>query len=311
MAEPFLALCRFLQYAGAAIVFGSPLLLLYGSPVRASASDGDLRWIKLLLFGAALTVLAATALGVIAQTSNLAGSLALAVQPESLKAALWEMDFGRSSLVRTGSALLMLIVIMLLPVGKQLWRISTAVGAVICASFAWMGHGAATEGRLGILHLAGDIAHILAAAGWIGALAVFSILLIRPMQDTSAQRALCDSLASFSGAGTAFVAVIIASGLINSAFLVGWNLEQIVSTRYGQILIAKLILFVLMLGLAARNRFQHTPTLANALQSQASSQQALAGLRRSIIVETCAVAGVLAAVAWLGMLEPVTARFQP
>lgn len=306
MAETLIAFCRFLEFVGAVVLFGSPLLLLYGSPVPASANDTDLRWTKLLLSWAAFTVLAATASGFIAQTSNLAGSLALAIQPESLEAALWEMDFGRSSLIRAGSALLVLIAIMLLPAGKRLWRVCAALGTVTCASFAWMGHGAATEGTLGMLHLAGDIAHTLAAAGWIGALVVFSILLIRPIQDTSAQKALYSSLAFFSGVGTVFVAVIIASGLINSAFLVGWNLEQIVSAPYGQVLIVKLILFALMLTLAVRNRFRHTPALANALQSLASSQQAIADLRRSIIQETSLAVAVLALVGWLGMLEPVT-----
>lgn len=306
MAEAFLALCRLLAYGGAAILFGSPLLLLYGSPLSPSATTHDLKWIKLLLSAAALTVLAATILGFIAQTSHLAGSLAVALQPESLQAALWDMDFGKSSLVRAGFAVLALLATMLLPAGKKLWWGCTAIGTIICASFAWMGHGAATEGNVGILHLAGDIAHILAAAGWIGALVVFSIMLMRPLPDFSASKAICASLASFSGAGTAFVAVIIATGLINSAFLVGWDIERIVSTTYGQVLIAKLMLFALMLILAARNRFRHMPALANTLQRAASSRQAMTALRRSVRMETCVAAGVLVLVAWLGMLEPVT-----
>jgi len=306
LAEAFLALCRFLAYTGAAILFGSPLLLLYGSPLSVSATAHDLKWIKLLLSAAALSVLVTAILGFIAQTSHLAGSLALALQPESLKAALWDMDFGRSSLVRAGFAVLALIGTRLLPVGKKLWWGCTAIGAIICASFAWMGHGAATEGNVGILHLAGDITHILAAAGWIGALVVFSIMLIRPSPDFAASKAICASLASFSGAGTAFVAIIIASGLVNSAFLVGWNAPRIASTLYGQFLIAKLLLFALMLGLAARNRFRLIPALANALQSAASPRLAMTALRRSILMETCVAAGVLVLVAWLGMLEPVT-----
>ena len=307
MAEAFLALCRFLAFAGAAVLFGSPLLLLYGSPLSASTTAHDLKWIKLLLSAAALSVLAATIFGFIAQTSHLAGSLALALQPESLQAALWDMDFGKSSLVRAGFALLALLAVMLLPACNKLWWGCIVTGTVICASFAWMGHGAATEGLIGLLHLTGDVTHMLAAAGWIGALVVFSVVLIRPAQDQTAQKALSASLRSFSGAGTIIVAVIIATGLINSAFLVGWDLERIVSTTYGQVLIAKLMLFALMLGLAARNRFRHVPALTSALRSQASSRQAVTDLRRSIFLETCVAAAVLALVAWLGMLEPVTA----
>lgn len=308
MTEAFLALCRFFAYAGAAVLFGSPLLLLYGSPLSASATAHDLKWIKPLLSVAALSVLAATIFGFLAQTSHLAGSLTLALQPESLKVALWDMDFGKSSLVRAGFTVLALVAAMLLPACNKLWWGCVVTGVVICASFAWMGHGAATEGPIGLLHLTGDITHMLAAAGWIGALVVFSVVLIRPVHDQTAQKALSASLRSFSGAGTIFVAIIIATGLINSAFLVGWDIERIVSTTYGQVLIAKLVLFALMLVLAARNRFRHAPALAGALVSIASLRQAIADLRRSIIVETCATGGVLALVGWLGTLEPVTTR---
>lgn len=217
------------------------------------------------------------------------------------------MDFGKSSLIRAGLALLAFFATMVVPVSKRLWWISATLGGAICATFAWMGHGAATEGKFGILHLAGDIAHILAAAGWIGALVIFCMVLVRPSPDLLAPNAICVSLASFSGVGTALVTIIIASGLINSAFLVGWNIQRIVSTTYGQVLIAKLLLFALMLALAARNRFRHTPTLANALQNVAPCHRPLADLRRSVLTETCVAAAVLALVAWLGMLEPVTA----
>lgn len=307
MFEALLGLCRFFQYAGATILFGSPLLLLYGSPFSSTATSETLKWIKRFLCGAALAVLTATVLGFIIQTSHLAGSVALAFEPETLKAALWDMSFGKSSLVRAGLALLGFMGIVLLPAGRRLWWICTVLGAFICASLAWMGHGAATEGNIGIVHLIGDITHILAAGGWIGALATFCFVLVWPSSEPITQKAICMSLASFSGAGTVFVAVVIASGLVNSAFLVGWDVKQIVSTLYGQILIAKLLLFALMLVLAARNRFHHTPALAAALQDRAQSQQAIADLRRSIVMETCAATAILALVGWLGMLEPVTA----
>lgn len=307
MDEAFLALCRFLDYAGAMVLFGSPLLLIYASPLSASAAPDDLKWIRRLLAAAVSIVLVATVLGFMVQTFHLAGSLALALQPEGLNAALWEMDFGKSSLIRAGFAVLALIAVMLLPAGKKLWWISAALGGAICASFAWMGHGAATEGAIGIFHLTGDIAHSLAAAGWIGALVMFCLVLAQPPLELPAQRAICASLASFTGAGTAFVAIIIASGLVNSAFLVGWDPARILPTRYGQVLIAKLLLFALMLALAAANRFRHTPVLAQALVGGADPAIALSRLRQSVAVETVTAVAVIALVSWLGMLEPVIA----
>ena len=171
-----------------------------------------------------------------------------------------------------------------------------------------MGHGAATEGSIGYVHLAGDIAHALAAGGWIGALVLFCIALIRPAPSMPAQKALVASLASFSGAGTAFVGIIIVSGLINSAFLVGWNPERIISAPYGQVLIVKLILFLAMLALAAGNRFQHAPTLTQALLNAEQTTMALSHLRKSVTAETVTAASVLVLVSWLGTLAPVTAQ---
>lgn len=308
MAEALVALCRFLEYAGAMVLFGSPLLLIYGGPLPASVPVGELKWIRPLLGAAALTVLMATALGFIAQTTHLAGSLALAFQPETLKAALWDMDFGKSSLFRLGLALLASIAAMFLSGGKKLWWLSAILGGAICTTFAWMGHGAASEGKFGALHLAGDIAHILAAAGWIGALVVFCVLVTAHVSSPTDQRALGTSLAQFSLAGSVFVAIIIGSGLINSAFLVGWNIARIVSTPYGQVLIAKLVLFTLMLALAAANRIRHTPALIEALTRGGDPAVALLHLRRSVTVETITAAAVIALVSWLGMLEPVTAQ---
>ena len=47
------------------------------------------------------------------------------------------------------------------------------------ASFAWTGHGAADEGLGGLLRVIGDVFHLIAAAVWVGALAVFALLLFQ------------------------------------------------------------------------------------------------------------------------------------
>src|SRR3546814_8655355 len=59
--------------------------------------------------------------------------------------------------------------------------------------------------------------------------------------------------------------VIAATGLINSQMIVGAeNLGRSLSSPYGQLLLAKLALFALMLALAAANRWRLTPALAAA-----------------------------------------------
>ena len=52
-----------------------------------------------------------------------------------------------------------------------------AAALALTAAIAWAGHAASTTGELGNLHLAADVLHLLAAAGWIGGLVPLALLL--------------------------------------------------------------------------------------------------------------------------------------
>jgi putative copper resistance protein D len=67
-------------------------------------------------------------------------------------------------------------------------------------------------------------------------------------------------------------------------------------------MIAKLVLFCLMLGLAAANRFVFTPALTRSLEHDGT--QDLGALRASVLAETLLAVLVLALVAWLGVMPP-------
>jgi putative copper export protein len=113
-------------------------------------------------------------------------------------------------------------------------------------------------------------------------------------------------LSSISGVGSTAVALIMLTGLVNSWFLVGpGRLADIWTTPYGQVLLAKLVVFAGMLGLAASNRYRLTPALGGALGAGISPLDSLSALRRSIVLETAAAFVVLGLVAWLGTLPPV------
>jgi putative copper resistance protein D len=169
-----------------------------------------------------------------------------------------------------------------------------------------MGHGAATEGMPGMVHLAADIVHSLAAAVWIGALAGF-VFLLRP--DVDGDRTLYESLRRFSAIGSFAVALIVLTGLVNSWFLVGPDrLADFWTTLYGQVLLAKLLAFAGMLGLAAVNRYRLTPALGDAWDKGASRATPLSALRRSVVLETMLAVAVLGLVAWLGTLPPAAVR---
>lgn len=310
MLEVAQVLVRLAQYAGAAILFGSSLFLLYGLPRAGPASPASLRWPQILLNSGALVTVSAAALGLLTQTSVMAGSWAEGLKPESLAFVITGTGIGQAGVFRVVAGAAALAILLTLRPGSLVWGLVSAVGAASCASLAWMGHGAATEGLGGRVHLVADILHSLAAAAWTGALVAF-VLLCWPRSAASAehQRSLHGALHGFAGVGAALVGVIVATGAVNSWFLIGPDrLDGLWTTAYGRLLLAKLGLFAVMLVVAASNRFRLTPALAHSLDGGASTPHAaLTALRRSLILETTAAGAILVLVAWLGTLAPVSA----
>jgi putative copper resistance protein D len=291
------------------VLFGSSLFFIYALPRMGAGSADAVRWPRPLLMASAAAVLIGCLLGFLAQTVVLAGSVQDALQPDALSAAATGMSFGKSSIVRAVVSLLFIIAFAFVRRGRMGWALATVAGGVICASFAWMGHGAATPGTAGLLHAASDIVHTLAAGVWIGALVVFLILLVTDGgQPAEARHSLHAALHAFSGVGSALVAVLVATGLINSWFVVGLaGLPRLLTTPYGQLLAIKLVLFLGMLGLAAANRFHLTPGLGHALERRSPPLAAVAALRRSLVWETALSIAVIALVAWFGTLAPPSA----
>lgn len=180
----------------------------------------------------------------------------------------------------------------------------TFLAAVAVATLAWSGHGAATEGPAGMVHLASDIIHLLAAGAWIGALGAFIRIASRRVQTPETLNAAHRALAGFATAGTIIVGLIVLTGLENSYFLVGpQNVLSVAESGYGRLLLIKLALFAIMLGLAAGNRFRLTPALGKAVGGDGSAA-AVVRLQQSLWIETATGILILGLVAWLGTLPP-------
>ena len=308
MLEPAVVLLRLMQYTGAMVLMGSSLFFVYALPRIGAGSAAETPWArKMLAAGGGLLAVAAL-LSVPGQASVLTGSLAEGLKPETLGAVVTGMDLGKAAVLRAAIAALAVVLVLTLKPSRASCAIAAGLGAVATASFAWMGHGAATEGAGGPVHLMSDILHGWAAAVWIGALVAFLLLLRTRHPTPGATTALHRALHGFSGLGTALVAVLIATGAINGWFLVGLDrLEGLWTTPYGRLLSLKLVLFVAMLGLAAANRFQLTPALGRGLGAQEDARPALDALRRSVVFETLAGMTVLGLVAWFGTLAPPAA----
>jgi putative copper resistance protein D len=307
--ETAVVLLRWAQYMTSFILTGGALFAIHALPAGGPSSAAALAWPRRLLVGAAALLALTSLLGLLLQTAVVAGSLAAALDPSILASVFTEMAMGAASLIRALAAAFALLVLLFVRPGRIAWMGTAVLGAVATASMAWMGHGAATEGLVGDVHLLADIVHLAAAAVWIGALAFFVILAGGRRRDEDRLRAFHAALAGFSGVGSGLVAMLVASGLVNSWFLVGpsgW--PALVATAYGRLLVLKLVLFSIMIALAAANRFRLTPTLRVALEDPAATTPAVAALRRSLWLELGAAVAVIALVAWLGRLAPITAQ---
>jgi putative copper resistance protein D len=181
--------------------------------------------------------------------------------------------------------------------------------AVGLSTLVWSGHGAMDTGTRGGIHLAADTLHLLGAGAWLGALAAFLLVLLRPVQgqgrDDAYQHLLLlrQAVTGFSSAGTLIVAVLIVTGIVNYLLIVGPSLEGMASSPYGVLLLVKLGLFGAMLALAAANRFRLGPLLERA-RSSIDIARAKRALCNSLAIETTAMMLILLAVAWLGTLSP-------
>jgi copper resistance protein D len=287
---------RFLHYAA--------LVMLFGGWVYAGFGNADARLrhrLDRLITGSVLLTLVGSGAVLAATVAGLGGSYGTLADTGLWASIVAETGFGHIWSVRLILALLSVAVALA-------WRYShggivrltgVVLAGALLVTVAWTGHATIEEGAAGWLHRLADALHLIAAAVWIGALGPLLWLLARKDHSADAAR----RLSGFHAVGLAAVLSLIATGLINSYFLVGDPLA-LLTTRYGQLLGLKVVLFALMIWLAARNRLLHTPALMRAISEGADPGRTCARLRRSIGGELALGITVLAIVAVLGAIEP-------
>jgi copper resistance protein D len=302
MWDVLLVGARFLQFAGASVLLGASLFRLYGIDPAAPP------WLRRLLVVSALVTIAGTILWVMAEAVLFSGDPADGTDPATVWLVFSGTRFGRACLLRIG--LLVVAIVTLVPAsqGRSLQVIQVVLAAAIVATSAWTGHGAATAGAPGLLHRVGDVLHMWAAGAWIGALVPLAVLVVDAHRSRSPGDAAAASygLDRFSALGTAVIATLVITGIINSWFLVGashWLVPH--QTSYGTMLLIKLGLFGFMLLLGTINRLWLAPGLRASLDSSgARTVVPLRSLRTSLLTEAVLAMLVLLAVGVLGTLPP-------
>jgi copper resistance protein D len=200
------------------------------------------------------------------------------VSAESLRVVLRETQFGTLWIWRA----ILLVGLFVL----TLWRrreaiLVAAIGAgLVLIVTAAAGHGGADGSTF---HLIGDAIHLLAVGAWLGGLVPFVAAMRQPNAGAIAWR--------FSTLGMVSVCIIVATGAINAWFLVG-NASALIGTPYGRLLLVKIVLFCLMVAVAAVNRFVLTP------------RRDVATLHRNAKIETALGIAIVMIVAVLGSMPP-------
>lgn len=286
MAELINIILRFALYVDVLLLFGLALFALY-------SADSALRF-RPMLRGMALIAALLSVAGLLSMTRAMSGETAFAALWPHLQMMLRETDVGLAWAIR-----MIALTVLLIRPGAWLASIS---GGVALASLAWSGHGAMDEGALRFWHFLSDILHLLAAGAWLGAMLAL-LLMARGRVDAARLRLLIAAVKRFEWVGAAIVLTLTITGVMNYLFIVGPKLNDVMLSTYGVLLTVKVLLFAVMLLLAALNRFHLGPALKQALRD-ADPTLAVNALRRSVRLELALALLIVALVAWLGTLSP-------
>ena len=232
------------------------------APSRAVAADGGVGHASRRRFFAVagwslLASVAAGAAWFAAQAAAMSGlPIAEALTPETLGRVLGGTTFGHVFTVRAGLAVA-LAAAAHRRAAFQRWRTPVRLrarrpgGSQPGISARWPGPGTRSRGTRPRISCGSS-----PTSGIFSRPARGSARFPRSCPCSAARRRARPSAAAvrrFSTLGVASVAVLTASGLVNAWYQVG-GVPGLVGTGYGRLLVAKLVLFAAMLGLAAINR---------------------------------------------------------
>jgi len=288
--DPLLIAARALHFAGALSLLG-----VLGFAVFVAREPPQIRQqlrVAAQLSAALMLITAPLWLVLVAEDMG-SDTLAGALSGGAPKTALLHTQFGHALCLR------FILTVVLVPLVARLGEhrrrdgVAFVIAAVSVAAIAWQGHAGDELGRDAMVHLTADATHLLAAGLWLGALLPL-MLLLRDVGEASRKH---DAAARFSTLGLICVAALLASGIVNTYYLVG-SVPALVGTAYGQMLLLKLVLVLTMLGLATINRWQLVPRLA------ARGGDAARRIARHSATEVALGLGVIAIVAMLGTMEP-------
>lgn len=217
------------------------------------------------------------------------GTLADVTDPDAIADVL-DGRFGRAAVVRF---VLVAIAAVLVQVRARAARVVIAVDVVFAlALLATLGAaGHASTGRWRVVAIVTDLAHLGAAAVWLGGIVVLLLgLTMRARPD-----GLDAAVRRFSPIAGGAIAVVAASGVVQAVRQSG-GIDSLFGTTYGRLVVAKvaLLLFVVAAASVARD----------VIRGPDRAARAEVELRRAITAEVAFAAAILAVSAALVYTVP-------
>ena len=313
------AVVRFLVFASLVLLVGAAAFCLLAWPEGLG-----LPGVRRLLWWAWGVAVGATVVSVGAQGAYV-GALGLRdVVDLDVVSSVLDTRYGRLALGRV--VLLVVAGVALVAAGRQrapdegtdgrgeddvepsvVARVALGVlGVALLLSLGLSGHAA--TGDLVPVALVADLVHVGAVGLWLGGLlVVLAVALPRAQRDE-----LRRVVPRFSGIAFAAVTALVVTGVFQSWRQVG-GLDALTQTTYGHLLLAKLALFVVMVGFGyLGRRWVQRGYRGESVDVGDDDAEVVAGYRRSIRVETVLGVAILAVTALLVNAQPArSALAQP
>ncbi|GGK16029.1 transport integral membrane protein [Pilimelia terevasa] len=268
------SLSKFAGYAGLVLVVGATLVLGLLWPQRLDRrSPTRLAWWGLG------TVAFATVLALVVQAPYRSGRGLFSVSAADLQQVLAN-EFGTGHLIRLG---VIAAVAFLLPpiLGGRATKVD-AIPAVVLAIIGmgtWPISGHAAASVLPYVSVIADSFHVAGAAIWIGGLVMLFGYLLRQANEVE----LGAILPIWSRWAMLAVAAVVLAGTVQGLLEVS-SLDGLFGTAYGQLLLVKIVLFLLVVGAA---------TYARRLVDEAGTAAAPRRLRQVVLAEVVGTVLVL------------------
>ena len=285
---------RFIMYLAALVAAGVAFFLAF---IHDHAED---RWriVPFVRIGSILALLSAIGI-VMSQAALLTGKGAGAVTDSTVLRDVLNQNLGWSlALLMIGLAAVHLST----DIPKKVVSQSLAVygGLAVTVSFAVWGH--ATELSPTAISLAADAIHATAAALWLGGLV--GLVMVLSVRTPETVRATAGIIGRFSRMAFWSVIALTLAGLTLTITGSDASLNSILTTTWGQLVLAKIGLTLIVVLIAAWNRRTLVPSLTSPTENTGELAVRWATLLRTIRAEAVLLVAVVALTAIVVNVPP-------